>query len=182
MAGASKGFNPFQVDAAHLAYTILGAFTVLFGLFSLFIKERLYLGEAPIATVVGIVLGHYVLKLFDPVSWSNEKQATLDYITLEVTRVVIALGVFSVGVELPKVSAPSCDEQTGAHTTGLLKAALAHHVLPPRTGNGVGMARLWPVHLGPSAQVDIQVGAGHLGLSIAHRPYPRPGSRGWYVR
>lgn len=104
MAGDATGFHPFQVDAAHLAYTILGAFTVIFGLFSLFIKERLYLGEAPIATIVGIILGRYVLKLFDPVDWGGGKENVIDIITLEVTRVVIALGVFSVGVELPKVS------------------------------------------------------------------------------
>lgn len=103
MAGGEHGFHPFQVDAAHLAYTILGAFTVIFGLFSLFIKEKLYLGEAPIATVVGIILGGYVLKLFDPADWGGDKEGTIDYITLEVTRVVIALSVFSIGVELPKV-------------------------------------------------------------------------------
>ncbi|GMK53789.1 hypothetical protein CspeluHIS016_0103750 [Cutaneotrichosporon spelunceum] len=94
-------FQPFDVDAAHLAYTILGAFTVLFGLFGLFIKEKLYLGEAPIATIVGIICGRYIGKIFDPISWGG-KEDTIDEITLEVTRVVIALGVFSVGVELPK--------------------------------------------------------------------------------
>ncbi|CAK9780472.1 hypothetical protein CC85DRAFT_283466 [Cutaneotrichosporon oleaginosum] len=103
MAGGNGagGFKPFDVDPAHLAYTILGAFTVLFGLFSLFIKERLYLGEAPIATIVGIALGRYAGKIFDPISWGG-KESVIDEITLEVTRVVIALGVFSVGVELPK--------------------------------------------------------------------------------
>lgn len=95
-------FHPFEVDATHLAYTILGAFVVIFGLFSGFIKERLYLGEAPIATVTGIILGPYVLGLFDPAGWSKEEHA-VDYITLEVTRVVIAIGVFAIGVELPKV-------------------------------------------------------------------------------
>ncbi|BEI82911.1 hypothetical protein CcaverHIS002_0307790 [Cutaneotrichosporon cavernicola] len=96
-----SSFHPFDVDAAHLAYTILGGFTVLFGLFSLFIKERLYLGEAPLATVVGIICGRYAAKIFDPISWGG-KESVIDEITLEVTRVVIALGVFSVGVELPK--------------------------------------------------------------------------------
>jgi NhaP-type Na+/H+ or K+/H+ antiporter len=108
MAGGNGagGFRPFDVDPAHLAYTILGAFTVLFGLFSLFIKERLYLGEAPIATIVGIVFGRYAGKIFDPISWGG-KESVIDEITLEVTRVVIALGVFSVGVELPKVCQPT---------------------------------------------------------------------------
>lgn len=105
MAGSNGAgrFWPFNVDAAHVIYTILGLFTVIFGLFSMFIKERLYLGEAPIATITGIILGPQVLGWFDPNKWGGGNQSTLDEITLEVTRVVIALGVFSVGVELPKV-------------------------------------------------------------------------------
>jgi NhaP-type Na+/H+ or K+/H+ antiporter len=39
------------------------------------------------------------LKVFDPRSWENN---TSEGITLEFTRVVIAIGVFAVGVELPK--------------------------------------------------------------------------------
>jgi NhaP-type Na+/H+ or K+/H+ antiporter len=97
-------FRPFDVTAPHLMYTILGAFTVLFGMFSLLVKEKLYLGEAPIATVCGIILGPYVLDLFDPYKWGGGQQHVTDVITLELTRVVIAIGVFAIGVELPKVS------------------------------------------------------------------------------
>jgi len=43
--------------------------------------------------------GPYGLKIFDPRSWGNN---TSEGITLEFTRVVIAIGVFAVGVELPK--------------------------------------------------------------------------------
>lgn len=96
-------FSPFEVTAPHLAYAFLGGFVVIFGLFSLFIKERLYIGEAPIATVVGIIIGPHGLKLFDPYGWAGAKEEIGDEITLEVTRVVIALSVFAVGVELPKV-------------------------------------------------------------------------------
>jgi sodium/hydrogen antiporter len=39
------------------------------------------------------------LKIFDPHSWED---STSENITLEFTRVVIAIGVFAVGVELPK--------------------------------------------------------------------------------
>jgi NhaP-type Na+/H+ or K+/H+ antiporter len=110
-----------------------------FGLFSLLIKERLYIGEAVIATVVGIAFGERALwavrllsskadiptrldlggysrnsvpsislttgphgaNLFSPQAWGAH---ATNEITLEVTRVVIAIGVFAVGVELPKVS------------------------------------------------------------------------------
>ncbi|OCF31244.1 Na+/H+ exchanger AnNHA1 [Kwoniella heveanensis BCC8398] len=95
-------FHPFEVSAAHLAYTFLGGFVVIFGMLSLFIKEKLYLGEAPIATVTGIIIGPHCLKLFDPTGWANGHEEITDEITLEVTRVVIAISVFAVGVELPK--------------------------------------------------------------------------------
>jgi NhaP-type Na+/H+ or K+/H+ antiporter len=112
-------FHPFQVTPPHLAYAFLGGFgtcaglgpwillicpVVIFGLFSSFIKETLRLGEAPVATVVGIIIGPHCLKLFDPYKWGGEDVTVTYEITLEVTRVVIALSVFAVGVELPKVS------------------------------------------------------------------------------
>jgi NhaP-type Na+/H+ or K+/H+ antiporter len=85
---------------------------VLFGLFSSFIKETLRLGEAPVATVVGIIIGPHALNLFNPYSWGGlDNEKVTNEITLEVTRVVIALSVFAVGVELPKVSTPNRDRQ-----------------------------------------------------------------------
>ncbi|WVR06563.1 hypothetical protein IAU60_003594 [Kwoniella sp. DSM 27419] len=95
-------FHPFEVTAAHLAYTFLGGFVVVFGMLSLFIKEKLYMGEAPIATVLGIIIGPHAAKLFDPTGWAGGHEEIVDEITLEVTRVVIAISVFAVGVELPK--------------------------------------------------------------------------------
>ncbi|KAJ9113826.1 hypothetical protein QFC19_000019 [Naganishia cerealis] len=102
--GSGHPFHPFEVNAPHLAYAFLGGFVVLFSLCSLFIKERLYIGEAVVSTVVGIVLGPYALNLFSPGSWGghNHNSEVTDEITLEVTRVVIAVGVFAIGVELPK--------------------------------------------------------------------------------
>ncbi len=42
------------------------------------------------------------MKIFDPRSWENSTSESANNITLEFTRVVIAIGVFAVGVELPK--------------------------------------------------------------------------------
>lgn len=72
-------------------------------MFSAFIKEKLYLGEAPIATIFGIILGPHVSGLIDPYKWGGEHDEVRDEITLELTRVVIAISVFAAGVELPKV-------------------------------------------------------------------------------
>ena len=43
-------------------------------------------------------MGPYFAGVFDPRSWAEES----DEITLEVMRVVLATGLFAIGVELPK--------------------------------------------------------------------------------
>jgi sodium/hydrogen antiporter len=50
-------FKPFEVSAVHIIYVGFGAFVVLFASLSLFVKEKLYLGEAPIAAILGIIVG-----------------------------------------------------------------------------------------------------------------------------
>ncbi|KAJ1309960.1 hypothetical protein OPQ81_006719 [Rhizoctonia solani] len=94
-------FHPFDVTTPHLAYTVLGGFVVVFGMFSLLIREKAYIGEAVIATVFGIIIGPYCAGIFDPRGWANSHEV-VNEITLEVTRVVLAIGVFAIGVELPK--------------------------------------------------------------------------------
>jgi hypothetical protein len=47
-------------------------------------------------------LGPHGTNIFDPRSWGNSTDESIDTITLEFTRIVIAIGVFAVGVELPK--------------------------------------------------------------------------------
>ncbi|CAZ86286.1 unnamed protein product, partial [Tuber melanosporum] len=86
-----------QINKPHLAYTILGGFTSIFMLVSLFIKEKLYIGEATVATICGIIFGPSAAGLFDPQTWGN-----VDQITLEASRIVLVVQCFAVGVELPK--------------------------------------------------------------------------------
>ncbi|KAF3198222.1 plasma membrane alkali metal cation/H+ antiporter Sod22, variant 2 [Orbilia oligospora] len=66
-------------------------------LVSLFVKEKLYIGEATVATICGVIFGPYAANLFDPNSWGN-----VDQITLECSRIVLVVQCFAVGVELPK--------------------------------------------------------------------------------
>ncbi|GAA5939840.1 uncharacterized protein JCM15063_004319 [Sporobolomyces koalae] len=89
-----------EVNIVHLAITILTLFITFFGLFSGFIKERMYIGEAIIATCFGIAFSAYGAGIFAPRTWAEGHHT--DEITLELTRIVIALSVFAVGVELPK--------------------------------------------------------------------------------
>ncbi|KAH9891749.1 Sodium/hydrogen exchanger family-domain-containing protein [Cubamyces lactineus] len=95
-------FDPFEVSIPHIAYAALGGFVVLFGMFSLFIREKLYIGEAIWAFLFGVVIGPYGANIFDPRGWGGGDRETINTITLEVTRVVLAIGVFAIGVELPK--------------------------------------------------------------------------------
>ncbi|KAI0826897.1 Sodium/hydrogen exchanger family-domain-containing protein [Trametes gibbosa] len=95
-------FHPFEVSIPHIAYAALGGFVVLFGMFSLFIREKLYIGEAIWAFLFGVVIGPYGANIFDPRGWGGSDREVINTITLEVTRVVLAIGVFAIGVELPK--------------------------------------------------------------------------------
>ncbi|KAI5807152.1 Na+/H+ antiporter Nha1 [Geopyxis carbonaria] len=99
MSGFSinKVTDGLQINKPHLAYTILGGFTSVFMLVSLFIKERLYIGEATVATICGIIFGPHGAGLFVPSEWGN-----VDQITLEASRIVLVVQCFAVGVELPK--------------------------------------------------------------------------------
>ncbi|KAI0372268.1 hypothetical protein BV20DRAFT_964406 [Pilatotrama ljubarskyi] len=95
-------FHPFEISIPHIAYAALGGFVVLFGMFSLFIREKLYIGEAIWAFLFGVVIGPYGANIFDPRGWGGGDRETMNTIALEVTRVVLAIGVFAIGVELPK--------------------------------------------------------------------------------
>ena len=86
-----------DINRPHLIYLILGGFTTLFMLCSSIIKERLYIGEATIATLCGIIFGPHAANLIDPGTWGNT-----DQITLEFSRIVLVVQCFAVGVELPK--------------------------------------------------------------------------------
>ncbi|KAF1921288.1 Na+/H+ antiporter-like protein Nha1 [Ampelomyces quisqualis] len=86
-----------SITKPHLVYIILGGFTSLFMLCSSVIKERLYIGEATVATLCGIIFGPHAANLIDPGTWGN-----VDLITLEFSRIVLVVQCFAVGVELPR--------------------------------------------------------------------------------
>jgi sodium/hydrogen antiporter len=90
-------WEQLSIDKPHLVYIILGGFTSLFMLCSLVIKEKLYIGEATVATICGVIFGPHAANLINPFSWGNT-----DQITLEFSRIVLVVQCFAVGVELPK--------------------------------------------------------------------------------
>ncbi|KAK3817717.1 MAG: Sodium/hydrogen exchanger family-domain-containing protein [Benniella sp.] len=87
----------FESTPEHVAYALLGCFIMVFGLVSLFVKEKLFISEAFVSTVFGIIIGPYVIGIFDPAGWKD-----FDLVTLEFTRIVIAIQVMAAGVSLPR--------------------------------------------------------------------------------
>lgn len=90
-------WDQLWIDKPHLAYALIGGFTTIFSLISLFVKEKLYIGEATVATIFGVIVGPHCLNWFSPQTWGNT-----DFITLEVSRIVLIVQIFAVAVELPK--------------------------------------------------------------------------------
>jgi NhaP-type Na+/H+ or K+/H+ antiporter len=60
--------------------------------------EQLYMNEVILGTCFGIILGPHALGIFDPRSWTQ----VTDTLTREIMRIVLATGLFAIGVELPK--------------------------------------------------------------------------------
>ncbi|KAJ7753933.1 Sodium/hydrogen exchanger family-domain-containing protein [Mycena maculata] len=86
-----------EISPAGLAYICLGGFVVAFSTVSLVVKEKLYINEVVLGTAFGIIVGPHCANIFDPRSWGE----STDAITLEVMRVILATGLFAIGVELP---------------------------------------------------------------------------------
>ncbi|KAH9485359.1 putative Na(+)/H(+) antiporter C3A11.09 [Psilocybe cubensis] len=81
-----------------IAYICLGGFVVAFSMFSLLAKEKIYVNEVVLGTFFGILMGPHFAGIFDPRAWGPHSDA----ITLEIMRIVLATGLFAIGVELPK--------------------------------------------------------------------------------
>lgn len=90
-------WSQLELEKPHIAYACIGIFSTIFSLVSLFVKERLYIGEATVATLAGLILGPHCLGWLDPVSWGNS-----DYMTLEICRIVLCIQIVAIAVELPR--------------------------------------------------------------------------------
>lgn len=72
---------------------------ILAFLFGVIIGERTF---TPLSTwLIKRPAGPYGANIFNPRHWGDGNTETVQAITLEVTRVVLAVGVFAIGVELP---------------------------------------------------------------------------------
>ncbi|KAK8079440.1 Na(+) H(+) antiporter [Apiospora hydei] len=90
-----------DVSELNIIASVLGAFTMIFGLIAVNIKSRWYLGEALPAVVMGIILGPIAAKVLDSQQWVNTTIIRQDDITLGVMRVMIGIQLVIAGYQLP---------------------------------------------------------------------------------
>ncbi|KAI5359521.1 Putative cation/H+ exchanger, sodium/solute symporter superfamily [Septoria linicola] len=101
-----------QIEATppHLSYLLISTFLITYVLFTNFLRNRLHLSEPPIALILGILLGPQVLQWLTP-NFCDSKGCESegpggwgwgDGVVQELTRVIVGIQVFAVGVELPK--------------------------------------------------------------------------------
>ncbi|TPX54021.1 hypothetical protein PhCBS80983_g06071 [Powellomyces hirtus] len=98
MVEADLSFFHTEVNDVHAVTALLGGFILIFGFVSLIIKERLYLSESLVATLIGIAIGPVGIKILDPERWPGSTHR----VTLYFTEIVIAIQVMAAAIALPK--------------------------------------------------------------------------------
>ncbi|THY86053.1 Sodium/hydrogen exchanger [Aureobasidium pullulans] len=103
-------WDQLEPTPPHLSYLLISSFLIVYCLFATFIRNRLHLSEPPLALLVGILLGPRVLGWLNPNYCSqqgcsgdeNERWGWGDNQIQEISRVILGVQVFTVGVGLPK--------------------------------------------------------------------------------
>ena len=85
-----------EPTTSHLVYPLLSFFLILYALFSELIKNGAHLSEPPLATLTGVIFGPRGLTVLNPFEWGFE-----DNVTQELSRIIVGIQVFAVGIELP---------------------------------------------------------------------------------
>lgn len=89
-------WSQLDPDKTHLVSACLGFFSFWLAISSSFVKERLYLGEAPVSAIFGLIVGPHCLDWINPYKWDN-----ILYNTLEISRIVLCVELVAVGMDLP---------------------------------------------------------------------------------
>ncbi|KAG9237356.1 Na(+)/H(+) antiporter-like protein [Amylocarpus encephaloides] len=90
-------WDQLELTGPHVAYITFSGFLITYALFSQFIRNHLHISEPPLAILFGILLGPYVLGWITPRKWGMD-----DGTMQEVTRIIVGIQCFAVGIELPK--------------------------------------------------------------------------------
>merc|ERR1712000_225986 len=90
-----------NLSELNIVISVLGAFTVLYGIISVKLKQAWYLGEALPAVVIGIILGPVAAKFIESEKWGNAEPGQTNEITLGLMRVMIGVQLVIAGYQLP---------------------------------------------------------------------------------
>jgi NhaP-type Na+/H+ or K+/H+ antiporter len=90
-----------SLSELNIVLGVLGAFTYLYGIISVKIKQAWYLGEALPAVLIGVILGPVAAKFIDSERWGSASPGQTSEITLGVARVMIGVQLVIAGFQLP---------------------------------------------------------------------------------
>ncbi|PHH91420.1 hypothetical protein CDD83_563 [Cordyceps sp. RAO-2017] len=90
-----------DVSELNIVLSVLGTFIILYGIISVKIKQKWYLGEALPAVVIGIILGPIAAKFLDSERWGSGERGQTPEITSGVARVMIGVQLVIAGYQLP---------------------------------------------------------------------------------
>lgn len=90
-------WSQLELTGPHLTYTILSLFLITYALFTQFIRNKLHLSEPPLAVLIGIIFGPNALDVLHPRKWGLDDKALQ-----EMTRMIVGIQCFAVGIDLPK--------------------------------------------------------------------------------
>ncbi|KAH8672418.1 Sodium/hydrogen exchanger family protein [Ilyonectria robusta] len=90
-----------SLSELNIVLSVLGAFTVLYGIISVKLKQAWYLGEALPAVALGIALGPIAAKFIESEKWGSAEEGQTNAITLGVARVMIGVQLVIAGYQLP---------------------------------------------------------------------------------
>jgi len=94
-------FAPLEISDFNTVCATLGGFIALFGLVSYFCKERLYLSEALISFLVGILVSPHATGWIQPLQYAQGSPENLMVITRYFARLVLGVQLVLAGVQLP---------------------------------------------------------------------------------
>ncbi|KAK2666871.1 Cation/H exchanger [Fusarium oxysporum f. sp. vasinfectum] len=90
-----------NLSELNIVLSVLGAFTILYGIISVKIKQAWYLGEALPAVFIGVILGPLAAKFIESEKWGSAESGQTNAITLGVARVMIGVQLVIAGYQLP---------------------------------------------------------------------------------
>ncbi|KAI8315849.1 hypothetical protein K4K61_000170 [Colletotrichum sp. SAR11_59] len=90
-----------DVSELNIVLGVLGLFTLLYGIISVKIKCKWYLGEALPAVLIGVLLGPIAAKFLDSTRWGSATEGQTNAITLGLARVMIGVQLVIAGYQLP---------------------------------------------------------------------------------